>query len=93
MSLKEYRFVVILFSFFACILGLTGYIFIFKDPSEPNLGVTMLSNGIVVPTHSFFAIKGWVRTLLGSIFLLLALYCGLGSIVSMSQYINLKKRS
>ena len=93
MFLKEYRFVVILFSFFACIFGLTGYIFIFKDPSETNLGVTMLSNGIVVPTHNFFATQGWIRTLLGSIFLFLALFFGLGSIVFISQYINLKTRS
>ena len=74
MSLKEYRFVVILFSFFACILGLTGYIFIFKEPSEINLRFTMLSNGIVTPTHNFFATEGWLRTLLGSVILFLALF-------------------
>ena len=93
MSLKEYRFVAILFSVFSCSLGLIAYLFILKEPSDTHFGITMLSNSIVVPRHNLLATEGWARTLLGFVSLFLSLYFGLGSIFCISQYIDLKKRS
>ena len=93
MSLEQYRLPAILFSIFTFFFGFVAYVFILQEPSSSQSGMSMLSSGVVVPTHNFFATEGWVRTVLGYISLLLALFFGLGSMILTSKYIDLKKRS
>ena len=65
MDLKQYRFLAILFSFTTFTLGLAVYALLLRDSDLHNLGMTIFSGTIAMPTHNLFATKGVPRILLG----------------------------
>ena len=91
--LEQYRFFTILFSSIATLFCLAAYIFLLQDSLPPEEGMTMMSNGVVMPTYSLFATQGIARILLGSISLFSSICFGFVSIVTFISYIDLKNRS